>query len=145
VSFLDDLAAQAAAEPDTADVPVLVNGHLYTLRFTQMDGLEWASEVDKYPARPFILIDARYGYNLRALVKGIAHKCGVLLDGDTEVPLRTDPPGTKDGVDQWGDLFKALDGSAVQRVCDAVWGLNEYAPAQAVEAAKKALSGSTKN
>jgi hypothetical protein len=145
VGFLEDLAAEKAAQRPTADVEVLLNGNLYTLRFTKLDGTEWAAEVDKYPARPGILIDSRYGYDLRKLVKGIAHKCGVLLDGETEVPLQWDPPGTKDRVDEWADLFKALDGHAVQRIADAIWGLNEYAPAQAVEAAKKARSAFARN
>jgi hypothetical protein len=95
VGFLEDLAAEKTAQRPTADVEVLLNGNLYTLRFTKLDGTEWAAEVDKYPARPGILIDSRYGYDLRKLVKGIAHKCGVLLDGETEVPLRWDPPGRR--------------------------------------------------
>jgi hypothetical protein len=140
VGFLEDLAAQKSAERQTADVEILLNGHLYRLHVTQMDGMEWASIVDKYPARPGILIDQRYGYNLRALTKGELHRCAVLYDGDDVVPLRRDPIGAKNRVDQWADLFKAIDGNATQRVCDAVWGLNEYDPEQAVIAAKKALS-----
>lgn len=146
MGFSEDLATVKAAPRPTDDVDVTLNGKLYTLRFTQMDGLEWASAVDRHPARPGILIDSRYGYNLRQLVKTVAPKCGVLLSDGAEVALRVDPPtdpSVKNGpprVDEWADLFKALDGHAVQRICDAVWALNEWTPQQAVADAKKALT-----
>lgn len=133
MSFLDDLQAQTAAAVPTQDVELTLNGTLYTLRFKRMDGVEWATETDKHPARPGVLIDARYGYNLRSLVKAVALKTGSRVDGDTVVDL---------SEDEWKQLWKAVDGAAAQRIGDAVWALNEYLPAAEVEAAKKALSGS---
>jgi hypothetical protein len=130
VSFEDDLKAQAEAEHPSADVDVTLNGKLYTFRFRRMDGDEWANEVDKHPARPGVLVDMRYGYNLRSIVKAVAPRCGVRVDGDSEESL---------DADQWLQLFKVLDGAGVARFGDAIWGLNEFAPAAEVEAAKKAL------
>jgi len=131
MSFDDDLKAQAEAERPFEDVSVAVNKNLHTFRFRRMDGDEWANEVDKHPARPGVLVDMRYGYNIRSIVKAVAPKCGVRMDGNVETVM---------DVEQWGKLFKALDGAAVARFGDAIWGLNEYGPAAEVEAAKKALA-----
>jgi hypothetical protein len=111
---------------------------------TQMDGIAWASETDKFPARPGVLVDQRYGYNLRPLTKHVAPKCSVLFDADgNEVELRVDPPEVKkDRVNQWADLFANIDGATFQRISDALFGLNEIWPAQAVDAAKKARTAS---
>jgi hypothetical protein len=149
MSFEDDLKAVQTVEKPFADVPVMVNGNLHTFRFTQMEGADWAAEADKYPIRPGVMIDQRYGYNLRALIKGIAPKCGArLVDGEL-VELRVDPPAAKGDrkprVDEWAMLFKAINGFDFQRVSDAIWSLNEWLPQQAVEAAKKALDDSAKN
>lgn len=111
-------------------------------RFKKMDAFEWASECDNYPIRPTVRLDRAYGYNLRTLTIGVAPLCGVRMEGDTEVPLRVDPPKTKGRVDEWRSLFKAIDGDQFQRISDALFELNQYGPQQAVEAAKKALSGS---
>ena len=148
MSFEEDLAAAQDVEAPRIDVDVLVNKKLYTLRFRQMDGLEWASEVDRHPARPGVMLDARYGYNLRSLVKGAAPKCGVRVDGDAELPLRVDPfvKGSQTArVDEWALVLKAISGHDFQRITDAIWALNEKFPEDAVKAAKKALSDSLGN
>lgn len=133
MAFLDDLEAQAQAQVPTQDVELTLNGNLYTLRFRRMDGVEWATETDKHPARPGVLIDTRYGYNLRSLVKAVALKTGGRVEGDTVVDL---------SEDEWKQLWKIIDGSAAQRIGDAVWALNEWLPSAEVEKAKKALNGS---
>lgn len=129
MSFDDDVAAQIAAEKDFVNVDVTLNGKLYTFRFFQMDGLEWADQTDRFPARPGVLLDMRYGYNLRPLSKAVAPLSGKQVDGDTLIDLTPE---------QWEKLFKALPGAAVMRIGDALFNLNEYAPGEAVEAAKKA-------
>ena len=131
MSFEDDLKAQAEAERPHADVEVKLNQTLYTFRFRRMNGDEWANEIDKHPARPGVLVDMRYGYNLRSIVKAVAPKCGVRLDGDVETVM---------DVEQWTQLFKVLDGAGVARVGDAIWGVNEYGPAAEGEAAKKTVA-----
>lgn len=131
MSFDDDLDAAVAAERDTVDVSATVNGHLYTFRFTQMDGLEWADITDRFPGRPGVLLDTRYGYNLRPLSKMAAKETGELVEGDTL---------TKLSPEQWDKFFKGAPGAAVMRIGDAIFNLNEYLPGLAVEDAKKALA-----
>ncbi|MBT2502978.1 hypothetical protein [Curtobacterium sp. ISL-83] len=149
MAFEDDLAAAQTPEDRYIDVLVLINSKPYTLRFRAMDGIEWAAETDRHPARPGVLVDARYGYNLRSLIRAAAPRCGVLVDGDEERTLRVDPiipetPGMppQKRVDEWADVFKAISGHEFQRVTDAIWSLNEYFPQQEIEAAGKALADS---
>lgn len=131
MAFDDDLDAALAAERDFIDVPVAVNEKLHTLRFFQMDGLEWADQTDRYPARPGVLLDMRYGYNLRPLSKAVAVLTGKLVDGDEVVDITPE---------QWDKLFKALAGAPIMRIGDALFSLNEWMPGQAVEAAKKSFA-----
>lgn len=130
MSFEDDLKAEYEAERPYEDVDALLNGTLYTFRFTKMDGTEWASACDRAPLRPGVLLDMRYGYNLRALAPIVAQASGGRVDGDAVVPLTPD---------QWRAVFKG-SGSTVARIGDAIFTLNEYGPADAVDEAKKALA-----
>jgi hypothetical protein len=137
LSLDDDLDADVNRDVDYADLNININGKLRTLRFTQMDGLEWAELTDHFPARQGVLLDSRYGYNLRPLSKAAAPLCGKLLDGDTEVSLTEE---------QWAKLFKAQPGSTVMRIGDVIWNLNEFLPTAAVEALKKGSTpASSKN
>ena len=133
MSFLDDLTEQKTAAPPTVDVDVTLNKNLHTLRFKQMDGLAWATAGDQHPPRADVAVDRRYGYNLRALVLAVVPATGVRVEDDAEHEL---------SAAEWGELFAILPGAMVGRICDAVWGLNEYLPEQEVEAAKKALRDS---
>lgn len=128
MSFEDDLKAELDRVKPTADVDVRLKGTLYTFRFEQMDGLEWADATDRFPARPGVLLDARYGYNLRPLSLLVASKTGARVDGDALVKL---------SEDQWRTLFKALPGAPVMRIGDVIFALNEYTPGEEVEALKK--------
>jgi hypothetical protein len=153
--FDDDLAAAQTPEDKHIDVLVLINHKPRLLRFRPMDGLEWAAETDRHPARPGVLVDTRYGYNLRTLTRAAAARSGKLVIDGEERTLRVDPfvpeipgqPKPPKRVDQWADLFKAISGHEFQRITDAIWTLNEYGPQQEVEAAGKALadSASTSN
>jgi hypothetical protein len=130
MSFDEDLDAQLilAAAPDHVDLPAVVNGTLYTFRIFAMDGLEWSEITDMFPARQDVLLDQRYGYNLRPLSKFAVRRCGKLVDGDNLIDL-TD--------EQWDKLFSGLPGATVMRIGDVIWNLNEYLPGQAIEALKK--------
>lgn len=131
-SFVDDLKAEFEAERPYRDVPVKLNGTLHTLRFTQMSGADWTSAGDQTVARPNVLIDVRYGYNIRALTYIAAPKSGKLLESGTLTDL-TD--------DQWRNLLKTIPGPSFNAIADALYVLNEYEPAEAVEALKKASTG----
>lgn len=131
MSFDDDLDAQLSADKDTRDVDVVLNGKLVTFRFVQMDALEWAAATDMFPARPKVLLDMRYGYNLRGLTPLAAARSGKRVDGDKLVELTPE---------QWEKLFKALPGAHVMRIGDSLFDLNEYSPGEAVVALKKELA-----
>lgn len=128
MSFEDDLKAELEAETDWADVDIVLKGKPYVVRLTQLDGTVWADLTDRFPARPGVLLDANYGYNLRGLAPVATPMCGKLIDGDKVSELTEE---------QWADLFKALPGSRVMRIGDVLWNLNEYLPNEAVLAAKK--------
>lgn len=129
MTFEDDLKAEFEAPKPTKDVDVKLNGKLYTFRFELMDSVEWASATDRAPARPGVLLDMRFGYNLRALVPLVAPMSGKRVDGDELVDLTPD---------QWRNLFKALPGASVMRIGDTLFDLNEYEPGEAVKELKKA-------
>lgn len=145
-SFEDDLAAAQTPEDEYVDVRVLINKKPHTLRFRAMDGLAWAAETDRHIPRPGVLIDSKYGYNIRTLTKGAAVQSGVLLVDGEERPLRVDPfdpeNPTADRVNEWEALFKVVTGHDFKRITDAIWFLNEYGPQQAIEAAGKELADS---
>lgn len=145
-SFEDDLAAAQTPEDEYTDVLVLINKKPHTLRFRPMDGLAWAAETDRHVPRPGVLIDTRYGYNIRTLTKGAAPQCGVRVVDGEEHELRVDPFDPDDPkavrVNEWDQLFKALSGHDFKRITDAIWLLNEYGPQEAVKAAGKELADS---
>lgn len=128
MSIDDELDAALSTERDFADLSINLNGKLRTFRFTQMDGMEWADLTDYYPAREGVLLDSRYGYNLRPLAKAAAPLCGKLIDGDKHVALTEE---------QWEKLFKGQPGATVMRIGDVIWNLNEFLPGQAIDALKK--------
>lgn len=148
MSFLDDLAAAEAAARPYTEVPVIVGGELHTLRFQQMDPLDWAEETDRHPARPGVMLDKRYGYNLRTLVKAVAPRCGHVVEDGKLVELTYEPahldehgqPVPESG--QWVTLLKSLAGHEFQKITNAIWSLNEYLPEEAIKAARKAQSDS---
>jgi hypothetical protein len=152
MGFSEDLAAGKTKTADHEDVDVLINGTAHTLRFHQANGMAWAEAVDRAPLRMDVGLDRVYGYNLRAAVRYIAPSTGRLLIDGEEHELRVDPltadltdEEREARVDEWSDLFEQLSGYDAQRVTDAVWGLNERRPQLAIEAAKKARSGSSKS
>lgn len=147
MSFLEDLEAAKATDAPTEDVTVLLNGNPHTLTFTRMSGIDWAHLVDKHPPRlgitpdggPLpvkddapVMVDAKYGYNVRGVVLEAAPLSGV-VDGEAHP------------ADVWEQMLETLDGAAIQRITDAIWKLNEYGPEQEVDAARKARPTSRKS
>jgi hypothetical protein len=131
MSFDEDLDAALAAEVDWVTVDVSLNGVLRTFRFDRMDGQEYDALTNLYPPRLTATLDKFYGYNIHDVALACAPLSGRLVDGDTLVEL---------SEDQWRKYFKGASGAAVGRIRDAIFNLNEYMPAQEVEAAKKAFA-----
>lgn len=130
MTSIDELIAKSeAAEPATATAEVLVGGELVTFKFTELQGAKWADITIRNPARPDVPVDQIKGYNTHAATQLAAAESGVRVEGDTETKLTEK---------QWRGIWKALSGADFQTVVDTVWSLNEWAPAQRVEEAKKA-------
>lgn len=143
MSFEDDLNTPIELPSD--DIEVVLNGHLHVFRFTALDGLTWANECDKAPVRPDVTLDSAFGYDLRQLTLNVAPLCGARLVDGEPVKLRVDPPNPRSlapEVNEWRDLFSKIDGQTFRRIGDAIWGLNELLPMEAVKAAKKAQAAS---
>ena len=136
MGFLEDLAvAKEQPKQKSEPVSVIVNDALYELVFYRADGDVWAETVSRHPARTESKIDLRYGYNFNAVVLEVAPKTGRLVEDGTETEL----PG-----EAWADLIPALSGAEIGRVTDAIWALNEWNPAQEIEAAKKLLTAGSR-
>lgn len=133
----DDLDAQLANEPDAVTVDVLVNGKLRKLQFTEMDGLAWADLTDRCPPRMDAPLDKAYGFNIRLVVAHAAPISGRMKSGDEWVEL---------SEAQWTKLLRGQKGAQIRTIGDALFQLNQWAPDQAVAAARKASVGeSVKN
>jgi hypothetical protein len=152
MSFSDDLQAAKNAAVPHIDVDIMLSGNLYTLRFRQMDGVEWTDAIDRHPMREGVAFDSQYGYNLRTLTRFVAPKCGVMVVDGAEQKLRVevDPHNPKKYlVNEWADLFQALTGHFESKIGDAIYNLNEYAShvavSKALQALKKARTGSGKS
>lgn len=113
----------------------LTSDALVTLRFTRMSGAEWAEITARCPVRLDAAIDRQYGYNMHAVCKLAAPMSGGRLEGETVVPLIVD-----DKVNEWTDLFNAISGHEFGIIVDAIYELNEYAPAAHVAQLKKELA-----
>lgn len=114
---------------------------LVTLRFTRLPGDQWAEITARCPVRVDAPIDRQYGYNMTAVCKLAAPLSGVRVDGDAEVPLLvTKAAEGVPAVDEWADLFETISGHELGRIIDAVYELNEYAPAQRINELKKGLA-----
>ena len=133
MTFEDDLSAQDEAN-NFVDLPIQLNGTLYTFRFYEWSGIQWANEADNHPARPGVEFDVMYGYNIRTLALAAAKVTGRRLDADGETLL---------APQMWDAIFRSAGGGVVQEICDSIWGLNVLKPLQAVEAAKKASAASS--
>lgn len=130
MTSIDDLiAASTSAEPETETVEVLIGGELVALKFAEMQGEVWAGITVRNPPRLDVPLDMAKGYNIHSATQVAAAESGVRVDGDTETKLTEK---------QWRGIWKALSGADFQTVIDTVWSLNEWAPSQRVEAAKKA-------
>lgn len=138
MAFLDDLRAAQAAPRNYADVPLLINGSLHTMRIRRMDGFDWTAETDRHPMRPGVAIDMKYGYNFRTLTKAAAPQSAVRVVDDEEVDISDD---------EWEVFFTpgTLSGRDFAALTDAIWALNVRHPELAIEAAKKALTNSPKS
>lgn len=131
MSLTDDLAvAKAKPREKTDPIKVVVGEALYELVFEQAPGAVWAAVTARNPPRLDQPIDRAFGYNYHAVLPEIAALTGTMLkDGEpvavtAEVWSKENPRP----VNQWEDVFAALDGGAFNRVADEVFALNQWEP-----------------
>lgn len=105
-----------------------------TLRFFKVPGDEWANLTAANPARDGALVDLRFGYNMHAVCRASAVQHGRTLEGDVE-EFHTG--------DEWAELWSLLGGAEFASVCDAIYALNEWEPAQRVERLKNFSEAAT--
>jgi len=132
MGFKEDIAAAKVAPAPSLVVPIELNGKPYKLKFTKMLGSEYAAETLLHEPNVETSFGREYGYDIHSLSRAVAPRCGVLLDGKVEETL---------SVEEWADLFLALDGGAHEQIANTIFQLNEYSSAKAVAAARKVLDG----
>lgn len=109
---------------------------LITIRFTRMAGSAWAELTSKNPVRLEVPIDRHYGYNYDAVCFAAAAATGVCIEGD-EIEVLS--------PESWADLLEELSGHEVGLIRDAIWELNEFAPAQRVQELVKGSGVTTRS
>lgn len=103
---------------------------LERIRVYQMDSDAWGELVSLHPPRSSVAADVRFGYNTYEIAKPAAKQCAVVIDEDDEITLTSD---------EWDDLFKVTPRLPSQ-IANALFSLNVWEPAEAVERAKKAFA-----
>ena len=107
---------------------------LITLRFYKVPGDEWAELTANHPRRRNAIVDAKYGYDMHAVCRASAIKYGRTMDGETE-EVRTEI--------EWAELWPLLGGAEHAQVCDTIYYLNEWEPADRVERLKNSSEVAT--
>lgn len=112
-----------------------------TLRFTELDSLEWGDISARCPVRLGVDIDQHYGYNMQAATVMAAPKCGGwLVDGEVVPLVVKNASDGQPAVDEWADLFATISGGDFASIQDAIFNLNVYGPSLAKAELKKALA-----
>lgn len=119
-----------SVEPVTQEV--LLGETLVDVRFWPIPAA-WEELTSKHPPRSGVEADLALGYNLSAVVRDYPRT--YLVDGDDVQAIVGE---------QWAEVYDVLSGPDKKNLGFAVWGLNEYDPAQRLAAAGKALAGARK-
>lgn len=134
-----DIQALVAAQKQKLDTvepvtqEVLLGDDVVGVRFWPVSGGTWEEITSKNPPRAGNQSDTALGYNLAGVVRDYPRT--YLVVGDDVQPV----VGT-----QWAEVYDVLSGPDKKNLGYAVWGLNEYDPAQRMAAAGKASAGSRK-
>lgn len=129
------LIAKARQDMDTVEPVeqvVVLGGELVTVRMWPLSGVAWRDLCARFPNRSESQFDQALGYNLTAVLA--AYPRVYLVNGDE----------VTDAKDDWADICAVLSGPDLKNLEYAIWGVNEYDPAQRLVAAGKASAGSRK-
>lgn len=120
---LDEIAAESADS-------------LETIRVVRLPGRDWSNLTSKCPVRPDVPIDRHYGYNYDAACEAAVRYRDPKTNEVFAFRLEDGEP-VEVTDDEWAELFAVLSGSDISKIRDAVWSLNEYDPAQRLDALVK--------
>lgn len=132
-----DVKALVAAQKQALDSvepvsqEVLLGEELVMVRFWPVSGSAWEELTSKHPPRQGVQSDTALGYNLAGVVRDYPRT--YLVSGDDVQPVVGE---------QWAEVYDVLSGPDKKNLGYAVWGLNEYDPAQRLAKAGKASAGS---
>lgn len=126
---VDALIKKARDHFDTVkpvDQDVMFGDEKVTVRLWPVPGPAWRDLTAKHPWREGSTFDQALGYDLDGVLREYPRVYLVAGDEVTDV------------ADRWADLCEALSGPDLKNLAFAVWGLNDYDPAQRLAAAGKA-------
>lgn len=132
---LKALVAKARQDFDSVEPveqDVVLAGELVTVRVWPLTGPQWRDLCAKHPNRTDSAFDQALGYNLTAVLADYPRV--YLVNGNDVV----------DAAEDWADICAVLSGPDLKNLELAVWGVNEYDPAQRLVAAGKASAGGRK-
>ena len=125
------IAAQKATldKVQPVDQDVMLGDDIVTVRVWPLSGVAWRDLTAKHPWREGSEFDQQLGYNLDGVVRDYP-KVYLVADGD---PVNV--------TDRWPEIVDVLTGVDIKNLGFAVWGLNEFDPANRMVSAGKASKG----
>lgn len=129
---IEELIAKQKATLDNVkpvDQDVILGEDLVTVRLWPLSGVAWRDLTAVNPPRAGSTLDQQLGYNLDGVVRSYPRV--YLVDGDD----------INDPSEHWPGLVDVLTGADLKNLGFAVWGLNEFDPADRLVKAGKASAG----
>jgi hypothetical protein len=124
-------ANENAADDNWIEVSTLFGDELAAIRFDAILGSAWASLTASHPPREDSKPDEYYGFDTDAVLRAYP-----------EHAIRV--AGDRIGADAWHRVLAVLDAPTLANCRNAIWALNQYAPAARIAAAKKAMAGASR-
>lgn len=132
---IDSLILKARQQFDNVkpvDQDVLLGDEVVTVRFWPMSGPDWRNHTARFPMRDGVAFDQTLGYDIDSAVR--EYPKVYLVQGDDVVPV----------AGKFASICDVLTAPELNALALAVWGLNEYDPAQRLASAGKASKGGSR-
>lgn len=133
--LLDAADARVADSRATEFGEIHLGGELLTLKFTELEGEDWATFTMAHVPRKGVPLDHAFGYNVSAASKDALAASAVLVDGDSEQKLSDE---------QWARLYRGTDPQGRQVITSGIFAVNESAELARIDAARKASEAVSK-
>ena len=125
---IDELIAKQKTVMDSVnpvDQDVLIGDDILTVRIWPLRGSAWRDLIATHPWREGATFDQQLGYNLDGVVRDYP-KVYLVVDGNPE-----------NVTERWPELFDVLSAADIKHLGFAMWGLNEFDPANRLTKATK--------